>query len=106
MENTVAEGEKILDEFVARVQAMGGKFSAVACIEGEEWDVALCRGVATSDPSVVLHLFESLLCAVRRRYGWGPRELEHFMHELNGRINEYMAAMASSGRPAPDPRCL
>lgn len=106
MENTVAEGEKILDEFAARVRAMGGRYSAVACLDCEDWDQALSRGVATGDPTVVLHLFESLLEAVRKRYGWGRRELEHFMHELNERMNEYMASTAHTGRPAPDLRSL
>lgn len=102
MENTVAEGEKILDEFAARVQAMGGRFSALACVDCEDWDSALSRGVATSDPTVVLHLFENLLDAVRLRYGWGHREMSHFMNELNSRMNEYMARHAHTGRPVPD----
>lgn len=106
IDNTVAEGEKILDEFAARVQAMGGRFSALACVDCDDWDTALSRGVSTGDPTVVLHLFENLLDAVRLRYGWGHRELGHFMHELNNRMNDYMARHATAGRPAPDFRSL
>lgn len=101
-ENKIEDGEQILSEFAARVQALGGRFSAVACIRCEDWDHALSRGVATGDPVVVLHLFEDLLEAVRQRYGWGPREMEHFMYELRRAINDYMQRAEFQGQREPD----
>lgn len=102
MDNTVAEGEKILDDFASRVRALGGKYSGFACVDCENWDHAVSRGVATGDPAVVLDLFEGLLESVRLRYHWGGREMEHFMHELNKRADEYMRRFPRAGRPAPD----
>lgn len=82
--------ENILADFASQVESLGGRFSAMACISCDDWESALTKGVSTADPLKVLHMFSELLESARQRYGWGQREMDYFMRELNTKMQEYM----------------
>lgn len=81
--------EKILSDFASQVETLGGRYSAMACVSNDNWDSALTKGVSTADPLTVLHMFSDLLESIRKRYGWGQREMEYFMRELTQKMQEY-----------------